>query len=312
MRLLKMDGITGLFHSVILLIAFVAVSEGRVVKVPVGPLVHVEGQAVSIRCNVSDYQGPREQDFDWSMLTDDKPIHLVSTLDTGFMDATVKDRVNSGDISYKTLSDDSVELRFKKVRATDSGVYRCSTPSTDFVISGNYYADVELKVIGDSLKVSPALPKSAVSEGESIELQCKMTRGFTEHTFLSVSWFIKKGSGLLEEILTFGPENKIKVGSNYTQRYTDWGLRLDLPGGGFYRVVLKSAKPSDEGEYVCTVQEWVRQGEGRNWRKILEKSEEIGKVVVKPSGLHATNDGTTETMMEDKEKEVNSNNENKF
>ncbi|CAM4608041.1 unnamed protein product [Leuciscus chuanchicus] len=261
------------------------ISDGRVVKVPVGPLMHVEGQAVSIRCNVSDYQGPRDQDFEWSMIqSGDKSLNLISTFDDGFIDPTVKDRVNSEDISYKKLGDNSVELRFKKVRATDSGVYRCITPSTDSVISGNYHADVELKVIGDSLKVSPAIPKSAVSEGESVELRCNTTRGFTEHTFLSVSWSIKKESGLLEEILTFGPDDKIKVGSNYIQRYTDGGLRLDLRGGGFYGLVLKRAKPSDQGEYVCSVQEWMRQGEGgRNWRKIQEKSKEIGKVVVKPT-----------------------------
>lgn len=140
-------------------------------------------------------------------------------------------------------------------------------------------------MIGDSLKVSPAIPKSAVSEGESVELQCNTTRGFTEHTNLSVSWSLKKESGLLEEILTFSPDDEIKVGSNYTQRYTDGGIRLDLRGGGFYGLVLKSAKPSDQGEYVCLAQEWVRQGEGgRIWRKIQEKSVEMGKVVVTPTG----------------------------
>lgn len=115
-------------------------------KVPVGPLVHVAGQAVSIRCDVSNYEGPRDQDFDWSLvLAGDKLLSLVSTFDSKFVDSSVRDRVNSGDISYNKLGDAATELKFKKVRATDSGVYRCSTPSTDSVISGNYYADVELK-----------------------------------------------------------------------------------------------------------------------------------------------------------------------
>ncbi|XP_067264878.1 prostaglandin F2 receptor negative regulator-like [Chanodichthys erythropterus] len=282
MHFLKMDGIMGLFHSVILVIALVVVGESRVVKVPIGPLVRVEGQAVSIRCDVSNHELPRDQDFEWFMvLAGDKLLPLVSTFDNTFTDPTVKDRVNSGDIGYKRLGDNAVELIFKKVRATDSGLYRCSTPSTDSVISGNYDADVELKVIGDSLKVSSAIPKSAVSEGESVELQCNATRGFTEYTFLSVTWSIRKGNGPLEEILTFGPDHKITVGSSYTQLYTDGGLRLDLHGGGFYGLVLKRAKLSDQGVYVCTAREWVRQGGGgRIWRKILEKSEEMGKVVV--------------------------------
>ncbi|XP_043105261.1 prostaglandin F2 receptor negative regulator-like [Puntigrus tetrazona] len=281
-----MDKGTGL-RPVILIVALVSFCEARVVKVPVGPLVHVEGQAVSIRCDVSNYEGTRDQDFEWALvLAGEKLLSLVSTFDSNFVDPSVRDRVNSGDISYNKLGDAAIELKFKKVRATDSGLYRCSTPSTDSVISGNYHADVELKVIGDSLKVAPAIPKSAVSEGESVELQCNTTRGFTEHTFLSVTWSIRKGSNPLEEVLTFGPDDKIKVGLGYTQRYADGGLQLDLRGGGFYGLVLKRAKPSDQGEYVCTAQEWVRQGEeGKNWRKILEKSEEMGKVVVTPTEL---------------------------
>lgn len=120
--------------------------EARVVKVPDGPLVHVAGQAVSIRCDVSNYEGPRDQDFEWSLvLAGDKLLSLVSTFDSNFVDPSMRDRVNSGDISYNKLGDAATELKFKKVRATDSGVYRCSTPSTDSVISGNYYDDVELK-----------------------------------------------------------------------------------------------------------------------------------------------------------------------
>ncbi|XP_073701120.1 prostaglandin F2 receptor negative regulator [Garra rufa] len=281
-----MDKGAGL-RPVILFIALVSFCEARVVKVPGGPLVHVEGQAISIRCDVSDYEGPRDQDFEWSLiLAGDKTLSLISTFDSNFVDSSVRDRVNSGDISYSKLGDAVVELKFKKVRATDSGVYRCSTPSTDSVISGNYHADVELKVIGDSLKVAPAISKSAVTEGESVELHCTTTRGFTEHTFLSVTWSVRKGSSPLEEILTFGPDDKIKVGRNYTQRYTDGGIQLDLRGGGFYGLVLKRSLPSDQGEYVCMAQEWVRQGEeGKNWRKILEKSEEMGKVVVTPTDL---------------------------
>lgn len=115
------------------------------VKVPAGPLVHVEGQAVSIRCDVFDYEGPSDQDFDWLMVFSDKQVNIISTFESAFTDPSMQDRVKNGDISVSKLSVSAVELRFKKVRATDSGLYRCRTPSTDSVISGNYDADVELK-----------------------------------------------------------------------------------------------------------------------------------------------------------------------
>ncbi|KAG9271382.1 prostaglandin F2 receptor negative regulator-like [Astyanax mexicanus] len=256
----------------------------RVVKVAPGPLVHVEGQTVSIRCNVSDYQGPRDQDFEWSLVLENGDVQLVSTFDATYPDSSVKDRVNSGDITVKKLSDSSAELTIRKVRASDSAIYRCSTPSTDSVTSGNY-ADVELRVIGDTLRVVGAVPQPLVSEGQSLELCCNASCAYTVNTFLSVTWSIKKGTSPLEEILTFGPGFEMKVGQNYVQRYADGAVLLDLPGGGFFGLVLKGVRPQDQGSYACTAREWTRQpGAGENWHKILERSEEMGNVSVTPLG----------------------------
>ncbi|XP_022536112.2 prostaglandin F2 receptor negative regulator [Astyanax mexicanus] len=274
---------TGAFSLLIVFAGLAVLCESRVVKVAPGPLVRVEGQTVSIRCNVSDYQGPRDQDFEWSLVLESGDVQLVSTFDAAYPDSSVKDRVNSGDITVKKLSDSSAELTIRKVRASDSATYRCSTPSTDSVTSGNYYADVELRVIGDTLRVVPAVPQPLVSEGQSLELHCNASRAYTVNTFLSVTWSIKKGTSPLEEILTFGPDGEMKVGQNYVQRYADGALLLDLPGGGFFGLVLKGVRPQDQGSYACTAREWTRQpGAGKNWHKILERSEEMGNVSVTP------------------------------
>ncbi|KAF5902016.1 prostaglandin F2 receptor negative regulator-like, partial [Clarias magur] len=256
--------------------------ESRVVKVPTGPLVRVEGQSVSIRCDVSDYEGPPEQDFEWSLFLSEK-VPLISTFDQTYTAASMRDRVNSGDISVKKLADDAVELTIRKVRASDTAVYRCSTPSTDSVVKGNYFADVELKVIGDSLKVAPVISQPTVSEGESVKLLCNISRSFTEHTFLSVTWSIRTGSSSLEEILTFGPDDGIKVGPVFAQRYADDELIVLLPGGGSYGLILKGVKPKDQGVYVCTGREWTKQpAGGKGWQNILERSEDMGSITVTP------------------------------
>ncbi|KAL2081059.1 hypothetical protein ACEWY4_022912 [Coilia grayii] len=272
-----------IFFAALTLLATLVLCEGRVVKVPDGPLVRVEGQDVAIRCDVSNYEGPRDQDFEWMMVQAGNKYQIVSTFDSRFPDATLfRDRVSSGDISIKKLTDSSAELRIKKVRATDSATYQCSTPSTDTVLSGNYEADVELRVIGDSLTVVPSIPKPALSEGEQLELYCNATRSFAEHTSLSVTWSLKKGGSPMVDILTFGPDDKVTVGDSYTQRYADGGMRLDLRGGGLYGLVVSGARPDDQGKYVCTAREWVRQA-GGSLHKILEKSEDMGKVTVKPT-----------------------------
>ncbi|KAL6484789.1 hypothetical protein MHYP_G00068340 [Metynnis hypsauchen] len=274
----------GAFSLFILFLGLATLCESRVVSVPAGPLVRVEGQSVSIRCNVSDYQGPRDQEFEWALILDNgAEVPLISTFDPSYSDSSVKDRVNNGGVIIKKLSDASVELIISKVRATDSVTYRCSTPSTDSVLSGNYHADVELRVIGDTLRVVPSIPQPAVSEGEPLELQCNASRAYTAHTFLSITWSIIKENNTMEDILTFGPDSGVKVGQGFAQRYADGGLFLDLREGGFYGLVMKGVKPSDQDAYVCTAREWTRQpGGGKGWHKILERSEEMGNFTVTP------------------------------
>lgn len=121
-------------------------------KVPAGPLVRVEGTEVVISCNVSQYDGPSEQNFDWEFSTDptaqsSKFIHIVSTWDPFFMSQEYKDRVNSKEITLRRNSNNSVELVIGNFRHTDQGMYQCSTPSTDAVFRGNYKAAVEVKGI---------------------------------------------------------------------------------------------------------------------------------------------------------------------
>ncbi|XP_028847763.1 prostaglandin F2 receptor negative regulator [Denticeps clupeoides] len=264
-----------------LILSAISVCGGRIVKVPEGPLVRVEGQAVVMRCDVSEYEGPRDQDFEWTVQQGDKEVQLISTFDSQYPSSVFIDRVRSGDISVKKLSDSSAQLQIKKVRATDSAVYRCHTPSTDNTVSGNYAAEVELRVIGDTLKVVPKIPQPTVSQGSLLELYCNVTRAFTEHTSISVTWSVKKAT-TTEDLLTVGPGDKMTPGSYYSQRYADGGLRLDLPGGGIYGLMVTDIRPEDQGEYVCMAREWTRQADG-SLHKILEKMEKMGNVTVTPT-----------------------------
>uniref|UniRef100_A0A8C9QWT7 Ig-like domain-containing protein n=1 Tax=Scleropages formosus TaxID=113540 RepID=A0A8C9QWT7_SCLFO len=244
--------------------------QGRLVTIPRGPLIRVEGQSVSIRCNVSDYEGPLEQDFEWKLVQGSVSYDLVSTMDPQFTDTSFLDRVTSGDLSLTRLSDSSAELRIGTVRTTDGGTYVCSTPSTDVSVSGNYDADVELKVIKDSLQVAPVPSPALVPEGGPLELRCNVTRVMTENTYLSVTWSVGRGTSPSKDILTVGPDGDVEVGEFYTQRYSDGGLLLKLRGGGAFGLLLTEAFPSDRGEYSCTAREWVPEG-GGVWQSILEK-----------------------------------------
>uniref|UniRef100_A0AAZ3NXX4 Ig-like domain-containing protein n=1 Tax=Oncorhynchus tshawytscha TaxID=74940 RepID=A0AAZ3NXX4_ONCTS len=256
---------------------------GMVVSVSPGPLLRVEGQPVSLRCDVTDYEGPREQDFDWTMQQAEAgSIQVISTFDPKYSDLSLSDRVASGDLSVVRLGDSVVELRIQEVRSSDSATYLCSTPSTDSVFSGNYDAGVTLKVIANTLKVAPEAPEPVVPEGGDITLSCNVTRHFTDPTYLSVTWSLRRPGIPLVDILTVGPDGDVVTGSGSAQRYADGGLRLAIRRDGAFGLVVAGVTQADAGMYVCTGREWIHE-EGGQWKNIVEKAVEMGAVAVTPT-----------------------------
>ncbi|XP_034006966.1 prostaglandin F2 receptor negative regulator [Trematomus bernacchii] len=256
----------------------------RMVTVSPGPLIRVEGQPVSIRCEVAEYSGPREQDFEWMMtrVTIGTRIKIISTFDAGYSDPSLSQRVASGDISVERLLDYQVELKIAEVKTTDAGFYWCQTPSTDSVISGNYEALVQLTVIPNTLQVSPLTPPPVVSEGSDLTLSCNVTRTLTHPTYLSVTWSVKRGA-TSEDILAFGPQGDVVTGAKYARRYADGGIRL-VPGkNGVFELVISRVTSTDEGIYECNGTEWTHE-DGGNWIQIVESMKEMGTVAVTPTG----------------------------
>uniref|UniRef100_A0A671P334 Prostaglandin F2 receptor negative regulator-like n=1 Tax=Sinocyclocheilus anshuiensis TaxID=1608454 RepID=A0A671P334_9TELE len=120
-----------------------------------------------------------------------------------------------------------------------------------------------------------------VREGGSVRLLCNVSRNFMEGIYLSLTWSVKKGSSLLEDLLTFGPDLGVTVGDDYTLRYTDGGMRLEMGNGVSHSLVLSGATPADQGMYVCTARLWTR--EQGAWNRIQEKTVEMGEVTVTPT-----------------------------
>lgn len=116
------------------------------VRVPAGSLVRVVGTELVIPCNVSDYDGPSEQNFDWSFSSSGSSfVELASTWEVGFPAQLYRERLQRGDILLRRTANDAVELHIKNVQPSDQGHYKCSTPSTDATVQGNYEDTVQVK-----------------------------------------------------------------------------------------------------------------------------------------------------------------------
>ncbi|KAK7893188.1 hypothetical protein WMY93_022340 [Mugilogobius chulae] len=170
----------------------------RIVSVPRGPLIRVEGQSISIHCDVVDYSGPDEQHIS----------NIISTIrEKEARDEKIKKkRVGGKDIKIKRERGKEKRERQRNVQV------KFSPPLYIFVLIKT--------MIPNTLKVSPAVPPPVVSESGDIVLSCNVTRELTQPTYLSVTWSIRKSKTLeTEEILSFGPQGEVSTGPQYTRRY---------------------------------------------------------------------------------------------
>ncbi|XP_007894045.2 prostaglandin F2 receptor negative regulator [Callorhinchus milii] len=260
-------------------------SSGRIVKVPSGPLYRVLGSSVDIPCSVSEYQGPAEQNFDWTVLRGDRSVKIDSTWEPNFFDPEYKEKVTRREITVQRLSNNSTQLHFTSVTFQDEGQYTCETPSTDENSAGNYDAQVYLKVIPDGLTVTLGKSRSIKSrnytEGESLELQCIATTTSTIHTHVAITWRLKsEESGTMMDILSLTAKGKLKSGDQYKDRYESGDVRMSIEESGVYKLLIDRLRPEDQGTYLCVAEEWVME-DVATWKNILEKNTDIASIKVR-------------------------------
>uniref|UniRef100_A0A8D0N918 Immunoglobulin superfamily member 8 n=1 Tax=Sus scrofa TaxID=9823 RepID=A0A8D0N918_PIG len=271
----------------------------REVLVPEGPLYRVAGTAISIPCNVSGYDGPAQQDFEWFLYRPEAPeaaLGIVSTRDAGFSYAVFGPRVAAGEVHVQRLQGDAVLLKIARLQAQDAGIYECYTPSTDARYLGSYSGKVELRVLPDLLQVSAtppgprgrqapvSPPRLTVHEGQELALGCLARTSTQKHTHLAVSFGrvvpeVPVGRATLQEVVGLRPDLAVEAGAPYAERLAAGELRLGKEGTERYRMVVGGAQAEDAGTYHCTATEWIQDPDG-SWAQIAEKRAVLAHVDV--------------------------------
>ncbi|XP_036090926.1 prostaglandin F2 receptor negative regulator isoform X3 [Rousettus aegyptiacus] len=271
----------------LLLLLLLALCRGRVVRVPAGSLVRVAGTELVIPCNVSDYDGPSEQNFDWSFSSSGSSfVELASTWEVGFPAQLYQERLQRGEILLRRTANDAVELHIKNVQPSDQGHYKCSTPSTDATVQGNYEDTVQVKVLADALRVAASPPSAGLSlrQGEPLELRCVASTASPLHTHLALLWEVRHRSSR-QSVVALTHEGRLRPGAAYEQRYHSGDVRLDTVGSDGYRLSVSRVLAEDQGTYRCVVSEWIE--EQGSWQEIQEKAVDVATVVIQPTVLRA-------------------------
>ncbi|XP_016367355.1 immunoglobulin superfamily member 3-like [Sinocyclocheilus rhinocerous] len=277
----------------------VSCSAQRQVTVQPGPLIRTEGSHITIWCNVTGYKEGVEQDFEWSMYlytAPDREIRIVSTSQHNYAYALYAQRVNSKEIYIERLSRDSVLLHITKLQATDQGMYECYTPNTDSRYLGSYSARTNLTVIPDTLTVMATAQTLSKVEGDTLQLSCEVTRQTSQHTHVSVGWYLRPSddpSSGPRDLVTLSRDFVLRPGGQYRQRLSSGDLRLDKTSPTSYRLTIYKLQPTDQGEFYCEASEWI-QDPDRSWYAMTRKESEKTSVKVQPTDRDFSIQVTTE------------------
>ncbi|XP_020666406.3 immunoglobulin superfamily member 2 [Pogona vitticeps] len=247
----------------------------RMVSIQKGPLYRAKGYHITIWCNVSGYQGPVQQNFEWSMYKQSAPmtgLQIISTRDHSFPYAVYASRVKVRDIYIERIRGDSILLHLTDLKDEDTGEYECYTPSTDDSYLGSYNAKTSLFAIPDTLSVTVKTQALHRDQGESLELICEVSTATDQHTHVSVAWYLlqDKGSGKAQKILSLSRDFVLLPGSSYAQRFSSGDVRLDKTGDKEYKLSIVNLQPADQGEMYCEAMEWI-QDPDETWKDIAWK-----------------------------------------
>ncbi|KAF1579203.1 Immunoglobulin superfamily member 2, partial [Eudyptes moseleyi] len=260
----------------------------RVVTVQKGPLYRVRGSHVTLWCKVSGYQGPAEQNFQWSIYLPSAPereVQIVSTVDPFFPYAIYTQRVRSRGIYVERVQGDAVLLHITDLQDWDAGEYECHTPNTDERYFGSYSAKTNLSVIADTLWASMVPQVLTRTEGDAVELTCEVSKSTAQHTHLSVGWYRLQGAGerRAEEVLTLSKDFVLRPGPSYVQRFLAGDVRLNKIGNTTYKLSIGGAEPSDRGQLYCEAAEWIEDPD-ETWKDISRKQTERTSLAVMSQG----------------------------
>ncbi|NXO06889.1 IGSF2 protein, partial [Oriolus oriolus] len=260
----------------------------RTVTIQEGPLYRVRGSHVTLWCKVSGYQGPAEQNFQWSIYLPSAPereVQIVSTVDPSFPYAIYTQRVRSRGIFVERLQGDAVLLHITELQDHDAGEYECHTPNTDERYFGSYSARTSLSVIADTLSASMAPQALTLTEGDAVELTCEVSKSTAQHTHLSVGWYLLQGAGEhgAKEVLTLSKDFILKPGPSYEQRFLEGDVRLNKVGNTTYKLFIGGVKPPDQGQLYCEAAEWIEDPD-QTWKDISHKKTERTSLAVVSQG----------------------------
>ncbi|KAJ8410426.1 hypothetical protein AAFF_G00193300 [Aldrovandia affinis] len=147
------------------------------------------------------------------------------------------------------------------------------------VTEGEFYP-----VIPDTLSVTSAAQTLSKVEGDALQLACEVSRQTSQHTHLSVGWYLRSPnqSAPPQDLVTLSRDFVLRAGGPYKQRFNTGDIRLDKTSSATYKLTIYRLQPADQGLVYCEAAEWI-QDQDRSWHAMTRKQSEKTTIKVQPT-----------------------------
>ncbi|XP_068602569.1 immunoglobulin superfamily member 3 [Brachionichthys hirsutus] len=238
------------------------------------------GESLELRCAIEAQNVP-ERFFSVSWVFSSSPVAVVGPSAVPLLGPDYVAREAAGQMTVRKEGPNVHLLKLQHLHPEDAGKYICrvtereKTPTGDFIDRSKRSRNVQITVqpLKSNITVALSSNSSEVLEGDVIQLTCFVhaATGPLSATWL---WTDKQATGPAQEVASVDRDGTVWHSPHYSERASYGEIRVEKVRGDAFTLSLYNALPGDEGQYRCTVTEWLQTGAGLelNWEKIGEKS----------------------------------------
>ncbi|XP_069745320.1 immunoglobulin superfamily member 3 isoform X2 [Narcine bancroftii] len=254
------------------------------------------GDRLEMRC-VIEAQNIQDRYFSVLWISNGTQIANIGHNAVQKVNVDYKVRERLGYIRFAKETDTTYVLKIYHVQLEDSGKYHCRATEHEKTVTGDFIArdtnksnkvTINVQPVKSSLNVTVSSNTTKVLEGDMLQFACNVHSPIRNYSHLSVTWQLINKQGQARDIISLDQDGSQVIDTFYHKRGANGDLRLVKRLPGSFMLQLQSAAISDDGEYICTVAEWITN-DARDWQQIGKQSARtIAVVTPLETGFSAT------------------------
>ncbi|KAM4608280.1 immunoglobulin superfamily member 2-like [Polymixia lowei] len=264
-------------------------------------LSHDEGEALTLTCQASSNTVQHTHlSVTWYLHKDGEDSgRPIISLDRDFTLSPgpgFSARYQAGLITLDKVGEATFRLKMAQLELSDQGKIYCQAQEWIQDPDRSWYSiakkdtksiilNVKAKdVVPDegSLVVTVSVQKTNLQVGQELSLSCNVDAQNLAERFFSVAWFRND-----VELARIGPTGVLSVGTQYRDREKAGELRATRTGDRDHRLILRSVRTQDQGEYFCRA--WPQGNRGTDGTftqgAAQDSSPQVVTIVATESGL---------------------------